>query len=111
MMNRMGTLVLGCALALGTASLGCGAATEEPDNAVAAGSKAPLSATLHGPARVVAEALADVPLRADQRTEIENRAAAAEQRHAPASAARKDFVEALASSIESGRVDRAALTP
>src|SRR5262249_55610613 len=53
----------------------------------------------------------DVPLRPDQRKEIEGLATAFEQRHAAGLAARKDFADVLAASIERGSIDRTAITP
>jgi len=76
--------------------------------------RAPLalaSTTFHGPARRVADALAQVGLRDDQRVQIQAIASDLEARHATASLAHHDFAQALAEQIAAGAVDRVALAP
>lgn len=57
------------------------------------------------------KALAEVPLRPDQRTAIEALAQAAEARHAPMAADRRDLMLAVADQVEAGNVDKSALQP
>lgn len=70
---------------------------------------APLSVAGSGPTRFVADALGDVPLRADQRTTLEGLLKDAEARHAPLAAKRKAIGLELADMVEKGTVDEAAL--
>jgi Spy/CpxP family protein refolding chaperone len=72
---------------------------------------APVAPQVTGHARAVADALSQVPLRDDQRAEIEKMAADSEQRHQTVSAAHAQIATALAGQIESGTIDRAALQP
>ncbi len=72
---------------------------------------APLNVSVHGPAKRVADALGQVPLRADQRTTIEQMAKDAEARMAPAAKAREDLVLAIADQVQAGAIDRTALQP
>jgi Spy/CpxP family protein refolding chaperone len=72
---------------------------------------APVAPQVTGHARAVADALSQVPLRDDQRAEIETMAAASEQRHQTVTAAHAQVATALAAQIESGTIDRAALQP
>lgn len=72
---------------------------------------APVAPQVTGHARAVADALSQVPLRDDQRAEIETMAAASEQRHQTVAAAHAQVATALAGQIESGTIDRAALQP
>jgi Spy/CpxP family protein refolding chaperone len=114
-MNRFSkvTMLSGC-LALSALALACGGsvATEQPSaTAQSAATKAPVLAQAHGQVKLVGEALSEVPLRAEQRTEIEQLGAAAEARHATVVAARKDLMEAVAAQIETGNIDRTALEP
>jgi Spy/CpxP family protein refolding chaperone len=79
--------------------------------ASAAGTRAPVAQTAHGPIKFLGEALADVPLTEAQRGQIEKLASDAEARHEPALAARRDLLLLLASQVEAGTLDRAALQP
>jgi Spy/CpxP family protein refolding chaperone len=78
---------------------------------VAGGTRAPVATSAHGPVRLLGEALGDVPLTPDQRAQIERLASDAEARHAAARAAGKDLVDALATQVQTGAIDRAALQP
>jgi Spy/CpxP family protein refolding chaperone len=101
------------ALAAG-ATTACSGSTsgEAPSNsAAAAATKAPVAQNAHGPVKLLGEALGEVALRPEQRAEIEKLAADAEARHAPVAAARREVIELLATQIESGRIDRAAMQP
>ncbi len=104
----LSVFALGSALALFSA---CGSAQNEP--AQSAVTRAPLAAAAQarGPGKIIAEAFADVPLRADQRTEIEQMFKDAEARHEPVRKARADVAIALAGQVETGALDRAALQP
>jgi Spy/CpxP family protein refolding chaperone len=98
------------ALAVPAFGAGCGSAATHaasPDQAL----RAPLAVTLHGPVKVVGDALGDVPLRPDQRAQIEQLATDTEARHAESLAARKDLTLAIADQVQSGHIDRAALAP
>ncbi|HEY1955314.1 MAG TPA: Spy/CpxP family protein refolding chaperone [Polyangiaceae bacterium] len=72
---------------------------------------APISVTVHGPAKRVADALGQVPLRADQRVTIEQMAKDSEARMEPVRKARADVVAAIADQVQAGTIDRAALQP
>lgn len=72
---------------------------------------APISVALHGPAKRVADALGQVPLRADQRATIEQMAKDAEARMEPVRKARADLVTAIADQVQAGKIDRPALQP
>jgi len=100
-------------LALSLAAVGCGGSTADtsPQTAQNAATLAPVGAQTHGPVKLVGDALGDVPLRPDQRTELEKLAADAETRHQSIAPARKDLMEAVAAQIEAGKIDRAALQP
>jgi Spy/CpxP family protein refolding chaperone len=106
-------LALASAIVLGTASLvACaGSAAETPAAASAGATLAPVGQNSHGMVHVVGEALGQVPLRPDQRMQLEQLAQDAEQRHQAVGAARKELMEAIALQIESGSIDRAALQP
>jgi Spy/CpxP family protein refolding chaperone len=108
------TLALPLALALSVGSLaavGCGGSVEQPQTQATAASKAPLAAQSRGVVKLFGEALGDVELRADQRTELEKLAVAADARHAAMAAGKKDLMLALADQVEKGSIDRAALQP
>jgi Spy/CpxP family protein refolding chaperone len=107
-------IVLSLCVSLGSAiGLGCGgtAASEQVASASAAATRAPVAQNAHGPVKLVGDALGDVPLTPAQRTEIEQMAADAEARHAPARSARRDLMEALAAQVEAGSLNRDALRP
>jgi Spy/CpxP family protein refolding chaperone len=84
----------------------------EPSNtASSTTTTAPLSVAVHGQAKHIADAIAQVPLRADQRATIEQMAQDAETRMQPARKAREDLVNAIADQVQSGTIDRTALQP
>jgi Spy/CpxP family protein refolding chaperone len=57
------------------------------------------------------EALGEVSLRPEQRTELEKLAVAADARHAAMADGKKDLMLALADQVEKGSIDKAALQP
>jgi hypothetical protein len=91
----------------------CSGATGTADPPVTASSTttAPLNVSVHGPAKRVADALAQVPLRADQRATIEQMAKDSESRMEPARKARADLMLAIADQVQKGTIDRTALQP
>jgi hypothetical protein len=114
-MNRFFKVtMLSLALGVSPVALGCGGsvAAEQPSaTAQSAVTKAPVAANAHGPIKMLGTALGEVPLRPEQRTEIEQLATDAETRHGNVVAARKDLMEALAAQVEAGTIDRTALQP
>ncbi len=89
----------------------CGGSVEQPQTQASAVTKAPLSVQTHGVVKVFGDALGEVPLRPDQRTELEKVATAAEQRHLAMADGNKDLILAVADQVEKGSIDRAALQP
>jgi Spy/CpxP family protein refolding chaperone len=112
-MFKRSLLALSLVFALPVSALGCGGSvtSEPPQTADTATTKAPVAVSSHGPVKLFGEALGDVPLTAAQRAQIEQLASDAEARHADARAARKDLMTTLASQVQAGQVDRAALQP
>jgi hypothetical protein len=106
-------LALPFLLAFSTASLGCGGGSAaEPAAMTSSGlSRAPIAPAAHGPVRLFGAALGDVPLSSPQRTDIETLAADAETRQLAIRAARQDLTLAIASQVEAGAIDHAALAP
>jgi len=103
--------VLVGALAVGACGGSVEAGPATAQNAAAA-TKAPLATPIQlGHLKVVADALAEVPLRPDQRSAIEQLASDAQVRHTATKQARVDVANALAAQIEAGKIDRAALQP
>jgi Spy/CpxP family protein refolding chaperone len=113
MMKLARTLAFSLAVGLGSFALvACsGATAEQPQTASAAVTKAPVGTNTHGFVKLIGEALGEVPLRAEQRTELEKLATEAETRHAGMADGRKDLMIAIADQIEKGSVDRSALQP
>lgn len=108
---KLTSLALLAALAVVPASVvACGGSVEAPQTA-ANTTKAPVGQSTHGFVKVAGEALAEVPLRNEQRTELEKIATEADQRHASMADGRKDLTNAIADQIEKGTIDRAALQP
>jgi Spy/CpxP family protein refolding chaperone len=103
------------AVALGAGALSLaacsGATAEQSPQTSAAVSRAPVGQNTHGVVKVVGDALGEVPLRAEQRAELEKLAQAAEQRHAATAEGRKELALAIADQVEKGNLDRAALEP
>ncbi len=110
--SRIAALIaLGSSLAILPA---CGSATTEPaQSAQSAVTRAPLSvaAQAKGPAKWMAESFADVPLRSEQRAEIEQMFMAAITRHEPVKQARADLALAVAAQVDAGAIDKMALQP
>ena len=110
-------LVRSIALSLSVASMSvfavaCGGSVEHsPQTSASAATKAPIGTNTHGVVKLVGDALGEVPLRPEQRTEIEKLAAEAEARHAPMADGRKELMLAFADQVEKGSIDRAALQP
>ncbi|MEO8798501.1 MAG: hypothetical protein ABI551_11510, partial [Polyangiaceae bacterium] len=106
-------------LALSLSAFGCGSAGTEPQTQTGSGTTttesnatvAPVAANAHGMVRFVGEALSQVPLRAEQRAQIETLSADAEARHEAGKTARAALTTAIASQIEGGKIDRTALQP
>lgn len=120
MLNRIRNVVIIAAVPLfSLASLATLAATgcsgngagEPAVTAQSAATKAPVAQNAHGPVKLVGNALGEIALRPDQRTEIEKLAADTETRHQAGSGVRKDLMEALALQVDAGKIDRAALQP
>jgi Spy/CpxP family protein refolding chaperone len=105
--------VLALKLALAVPVLGCAgsAASAQAASPESSTTRAPLALTLHGPAKIMGEALGDVPLTAPQRARIEAMAHDFETRHTLAQTARKDLMLALAAQVEAGHIERSALQP
>ena len=98
------------ALAVVPASVvACGGSVEAPQTAGT--SKAPVGSNTHGFVKVAGEALGEVPLKNEQRTELEKIATEADQRHASMAEGRKELANAIADQIEKGTLDKAALQP
>ncbi len=100
-------------LALAPLSLACGGSSAESPSAATSNqaTKAPVAVQAHGPVKLIGEALGEVPLRTDQRTEIEKLAADAEARHQGGRDIHATLALAVADQIERGGIDRAALQP
>jgi len=103
-------LSIAVATAASVSVIACGGTVEQPQTATGM-TKAPIGTNTHGFVKMVGEALGDVPLRAEQRVEIEKLAQAAEARHAPTAQGRKDLMAAIADQVEKGAIDRTALQP
>ena len=100
------------ALAAGSAvAVGCGGSVEQPQTQASAVSKAPIAPQTHGVVKLFGDALGEVALRPDQRTELEKIAVAAEQRHVAMADGKKELMLAVADQVEKGSIDRAALQP
>ncbi len=112
-MNR---ILLTPIVVLSLALAACSGSTTQTESSTASSAqagmvKAPVAPQATGHARVIADALSDVPLRPDQRTEIEQMASDAATRHAAAKTVHVQLAEAVATQIEAGAIDRAALQP
>ncbi len=110
------TLPASLLLVLAAAATACSAATPSDATPVSAavtsdGTRAPLVTAVHGRAKRVAEALAGVTLRADQRVAVDALAADTESHHATGLAARQAVTDMLAAQIEAGAIDREAIAP
>ncbi len=111
-MKNVSRFVLAVALGVvSVAAASCGGSVEQPQTQASAGSKAPVAPQTHGVVRVFGEALGEVPLRPEQRTELEKLALAADARHAAIGEGKKDLMLAIADQIEKGSIDKTALQP
>ena len=118
-MLRPRTIFLATAFAFSLSAIGCGSASTEPNTQAGTGTsatdgtatKAAVAVNAHGMVKMVGSALADVPLRADQRTTIEKLASDAETRHQSTLTARSALANAVAAQVESGTIDQTALQP
>jgi Spy/CpxP family protein refolding chaperone len=101
--------------ALATGCSGSTTAAQGDGTSTAAAAQAPQAAPIapqaKGHVRMIADALGSVSLQADQRAEIEQLAQAAETRRQATAQAHADVAMAIASQVESGTIDRAALQP
>ncbi len=102
----LGTLAVGS-----LAATACGGSVEQPQTQASAVTKAPIAPQAHGVVKVFGDALGEVALRPDQRTELEKIALAAEQRHVAMADGKKDLMLAVADQLEKGAIDRIALQP
>jgi Spy/CpxP family protein refolding chaperone len=93
------------------AATGCGGSVEQPQTQASAVTKAPIAPQTHGVVKVFGDALGEVALRPDQRTELEKIAVAAEQRHIAMADGKKELMLAVADQVEKGTIDRSALQP
>lgn len=109
--SLLGPLLAVTTLGTSVLAVACGGSVEQPQSTASAASKAPIAASSHGAVKVMSDALSEVALRPDQRTEIEKLATAAETRHAPLADGRKELMLAFADQVEKGTLDRAALQP
>jgi hypothetical protein len=109
-MKLVRTLAFSVSLAATSIALGaCGGTVEQPQTTASAATKAPVAQNSHGMVKVVGEALGEVPLRAEQRSEIDKLVADAEARHAPLAEGRKALLTTFADQVENGTIDRGAL--
>ena len=109
---RIGSVSVSLALTALAAGCGGSVAAEAPTApADVVATKAPVAVTAHGHVKLAGEALSEVPLRADQRAQIEHLAVDADARQAAVRAARQDLKLALADQVAAGQIDRTALQP
>jgi Spy/CpxP family protein refolding chaperone len=112
MMKNVTSFVFAALLGLGAlTSIGCGGSVEQPQTQASAATKAPVAPNTHGVVKMFGEALGEVALRPEQRTELEKLAVLADTRHAAMASGKKELMLALADQIEKGTIDKAALQP
>lgn len=102
------------ALAIGCSAAGDGGkGTENAATATGAatGAKTAAAAGLHGPVALVADTLAAMPLRPEQRAQVDALVSEAVTRHGAVMSARAELAKALADAVEAGTVDESALKP
>jgi Spy/CpxP family protein refolding chaperone len=104
----------GFALALSVSLAACaGAKTESSVPQIAGATVAPLTAgaslNAHGPVRRLADVFGKIPLRAEQRTEVEGLLTAASARHGAVVNGTSPLMNALADQLEKGVIERASL--
>ncbi|MBX3190165.1 MAG: Spy/CpxP family protein refolding chaperone [Labilithrix sp.] len=110
-MKKVRSFAFALALATGSlAAIGCGGTVEQPQTAAGV-SKAPVGQNTHGVVKLVGDALGEVPLRPDQRVELEKLAQASEARHVAMADGRKELMLAVADQVEKGAIDKGALQP
>jgi Spy/CpxP family protein refolding chaperone len=107
--TTLSSLFLASALAMA----GCSGNAQEvqPPATQAQATVAPVAANAHGQVKFIGDALSQVPLRPEQRSEIEKLAADAETRHETGRKAHEDLAKTIADQVERGSIDRAALQP
>lgn len=112
-MKHVRVLALSLSLAaFGAAAMGCsGTESNRPQTSASAATKAPIGQNTHGVVKVVGDALGEVALRPEQRTEIEKLVAEAAARHTNMGGGRKELMLAFADQIEKGSLDKGALQP
>jgi Spy/CpxP family protein refolding chaperone len=114
-MNRLlkiGSVSISIALSALAAGCGGSVAAEAPTTtADGVATKAPVAVAAHGHVKIAGEALGEVPLRVDQRAQIEKLAADADGRQVAIRTARHALIGALADQVAAGQIDRAALQP
>lgn len=99
-------------MSLALSAVACGSGISDSGTAQSAqGSVAPVGQSAEGPVRMVAGALSTIPLKADQRTEIESLIAASSARHRALFEGRGKVTAALADQIEKGTIDKNSLEP
>jgi Spy/CpxP family protein refolding chaperone len=99
------------ALLLAAPALGCGGTTSSQTVSVPGAVRGPVAQSAHGQVRLIGQALGDVPLTPEQRSDIEKLAADADARHGGARTARTELMLSIAAQVEAGAIDRAALQP
>lgn len=92
-------------------AVACGGSVEHsPQTSASAATKAPVHIEGRGPIKLVGDALGEVPLRADQRAQIETLATEADRRQARIANGRKELVRMFADQFEKGAIDKETLT-
>ena len=92
-------------------AIGCGGTVEQPQTQASAAQKAPVAPQTHGVVKMFGEALGEVALRPEQRSELEKLAVTADARHAAMADGKKELMLAIADQVEKGSIDKAALQP
>ena len=98
-------------LVLAVPAMGCSGSVAAAQATTPSGTRAPVAQNAHGQVKFLGAALGDVPLTDAQRAQIEKIASEADARHEPARSARHDLLVLLATQVEAGAFDRAALQP
>jgi|HubBroStandDraft_2_1064218.scaffolds.fasta_scaffold117420_1 Spy/CpxP family protein refolding chaperone len=109
---RIGSVSVSLVLTMLAAGCGGSVAVETPAaTAEGAATKAAVAVNTHGHVKLAGEALSEVPLRADQRVQIEKLASDADSLQSAVRAAHHDLMGALADQVAAGQIDRTALQP
>ncbi len=103
------SLVLASTLALSLAATACSGTAAPTAQSAAATTRAPVAQGTHGIVKLAGEALGDVDLRPEQRAEIEKLAVSSEARHAQLRTDLRSVMLDIASQIEKGSLDKAAM--